>query len=228
MKLILFDIDGTLIRSNGAGRAALQVALEDVYGTAGPIADYPMSGKTDWRIVRDLLTAVRFTPAQIDPKLPTLYHRMGEVAREMFPHKGIKPCDGIMQLLAFLRTQEDVVLGLLTGNNDQTALLKLEAAGIDVSPFKVNAFGSEAIDRNDLPAIAYKRALALMGDTAVSAKTFIIGDTPADVLCARAGQAVAIAVASGWHGSETLAKYRPDYLFKNLGDTTAVLESFGL
>ncbi|MEM7115691.1 MAG: HAD hydrolase-like protein, partial [Chloroflexota bacterium] len=87
------------------------------------------------------------------------------------------------------------------------------------------AYGSDAADRNKLPAIAMQRAVTLTNCTFIGANTSIIGDTPADILCARAGQATAVAVASGWHARETLSKHHPDFLFDNLLDTNAVLEA---
>lgn len=223
MKLILFDIDGTLIRSHGGGRAALQAALEEIFGTAGPIDTYRMGGKTDVRIITDLLTAVGVPPAVFMPQLSAIYELMVTKAEEIFPDKKMVQCPGVFELLVALNQCEDVVLGLLTGNNHLTAPLKLLAADIDPRQFRVAAYGSDAADRNDLPAIAWKRAKELTGCDFDGKNTVIIGDTPADILCARAGQATAVALASGWHAASTLAQYRPDYLFDNLVDTEEVL-----
>ena len=223
MKLILFDIDGTLIRSHGGGRAALQAALEEIFGTAGPIDTYRMGGKTDIRIITDLLTAAGVEPAKFMPKLTTIYELMVLKAEDVFPDKKMVQCAGIYDLLKALNKREDVVLGLLTGNNHLSAPLKLLAADIDPRQFRVTAYGSDAADRNELPAIAWQRAKELTGYDFDGKNTVIIGDTPADILCARAGLATAVAVASGWHATNTLAQYRPDYLFENLANTEEVL-----
>lgn len=225
MKLLLFDIDGTIIRSHSAGRMALAKTLKDVYGTAGPIDSYRMSGKTDLRIITDLLTAAGLEPSQIDDGLEAAYEGMRINGREIFPGQGIAPCAGIEALLGVLRPRNDVLLGLLTGNVSGTAPLKISAAGIDPSQFKMGAYGSDSIDRNELPAIAMERAKRLTGHSYSGNNTVIIGDTPADILCARAGKARAIAVASGWHSASTLANYHPDHLFDNLSDTAAVVSS---
>jgi phosphoglycolate phosphatase len=224
--LLLFDIDGTLIRSNSAGRQTIAYALEQVFGTSGPLQDYRMGGKTDPRIITDLLTAVGFTRDAITAKLPLVYDLMTRHGRETFASKGIQPCLGVPELLSTLGVLSDVVLGLLTGNIVSTAPLKLTAAGLDPTQFRLGAYGSDSMDRNKLPDIAMKRATELTGQPFSGENTVIIGDTPADILCARAGKATAVAVASGWHAAATLAQYKPDYLLENLSDTgtvTAVL-----
>jgi phosphoglycolate phosphatase-like HAD superfamily hydrolase len=223
MKLILFDIDGTLIRSHGGGRAAMQAALEEVFGTAGPIDNYRMGGKTDARIIMDLLAGSGIETADIEAQLPTIYELMTTKAHMIFPDKKMVQCLGVPELLTALNEQNDVLLGLLTGNNHLTAPLKLAAADIHPEQFRLGAYGSDAQDRNDLPVIAWQRAKELTGIDFDGKNTVIIGDTPADILCARAGQATAVAVASGWHAANTLAQYRPDYLFDNLADTQEVL-----
>ncbi|MCP5098850.1 MAG: HAD hydrolase-like protein [Chloroflexi bacterium] len=223
-KLILFDIDGTLIRSHGGGRQALGEALQDVFGTAGPVEDYPMGGKTDARIITDLLIAAGIPRDNIAPKLPEVYARMAEKGVIIFWEKGMDPCVGIPPLLTALQAMShDVVLGLLTGNSSATAPLKLSAAGIMPTQFVVGAYGSDAMDRNQLPAIAMSRASELTGQPFNGNNTVIIGDTPADILCARAGKATAVAVATGWHSSTTLATYQPDHLLENMADTQAIL-----
>lgn len=224
MKLLLFDIDGTLIRSHGAGRQALGLALEALFATSGPLADYQMSGKTDARIVTDLLTAIGLPPAEIPKKLPQVYALMAEKARTVFWENEMAVCPGVVPLLLALQAREDVLLGLLTGNSEGTAPLKLQAAGLEPALFRVGAFGSDDLDRNQLPAVAMARAAALNGNVYSGENTVVIGDTPADILCARAAGATAVAVASGWHSSSTLQKYQPDYLLDNMTDTGHVLD----
>ena len=223
-RLLLFDIDGTLIRSNGAGRLTLAFALEKLFGTVGPLENYNMSGKTDPRIITDLLTAIGVEPKEIKKQLPAIYELMAEHGQKIFQEKEMTACVGVPELLAQLVGREDVLVGLLTGNSQLTAPLKLSAAGIDPLQFRVGAYGSDAMDRNELPAIGMSRANQLTGLPFDGNNTIIIGDTPADILCARAGKATAVAVASGWHGTATLADYQPDHLFDNLGDTDRILQ----
>lgn len=225
MRLLLFDIDGTLIRSNSAGRSVMAYALETVYGTAGPIEDYRMGGKTDRRIIADLLTAVNIPKAKIEAGLPEVYRLMTEKGAEIFPERDMRVCPGIETLLATLQTRPDAVVGLLTGNIEGVAPLKLAAAGIEPSQFRLGAYGSDHADRNKLPQVAMQRANELTGCTFIGANTTIIGDTPADILCARAGNATAVAVASGWHAAHTLNDHHPDFLFESFTDTSTVLEA---
>jgi phosphoglycolate phosphatase len=224
VRLLLFDIDGTLIRGDKAGRLAMGAALEHVFGTKGSLDTYPMGGKTDLGIVNDVLIEAGLDLEEIDGKIAYFYTMMAEFARDIYPTRIISPCPGVQSLLVQLRDRDDVLLGLLTGNAQTTAPLKLYAAGIDPNQFVVAAFGSDNIDRNKLPAIALQRVNAMTGKTISGDNVVIIGDTPADVACARAGGAKAVAVASGWHTADTLLQYQPDYLFTDLSDTVAVLK----
>ncbi|MCI0576515.1 MAG: haloacid dehalogenase-like hydrolase [Chloroflexi bacterium] len=224
MRLLLFDIDGTLIRSVGVGKAAMVYAMEQVFGTAGPVDSYDMAGKTDPLIITDLMTAAGLALADIETGLPAVYELMAEKGRVLFTSDGIAPCTGVPELLAALAGHEDVLLGLLTGNINTTAPLKLAAAGIDPTLFRIGAYGSDAGDRNLLPALALERACQLTGHSFNGQNTVVIGDTPADIACARASGATAVAVATGRYSAGTLADYQPDYLLENLADTLAVLD----
>jgi phosphoglycolate phosphatase-like HAD superfamily hydrolase len=223
MRLVLFDIDGTLIHVNRGGRAALAAALTELFGTAGPIESYSMAGKTDSRIVRDLLGAAGFSPAQIEARLESVYEEMAWRAPAIFRRHNMLPCPGVPALLSALQQRSDVLLGLLTGNNRITAPLKLQAAGIDPALFTLGAFGCDQADRNRLPEIAMERARALIGEPISPRDTVIVGDTPADIICGRSSGAVTVAVASGGYSSETLASYHPDVLLTSLLDTPAVV-----
>ena len=224
MQLVLFDIDGTLLRSKGAGKAALVQALEEVFGTAGPSENYHMAGKTDPLIITDLLTAAGFSLPEIEERLPEIYGLMAAYGPQYFVQRGITACSGVADLLAALAERDDVFLGLLTGNINRTAPLKLAAAGIDPALFRVGAYGSDEKDRNRLPAVAMGRAAAFTGRAFSGNNTTIIGDTPADITCARYSGSKAVAVASGDYSTNTLAEYQPDHLLENLVDTKAVLE----
>ena len=223
MKLLLFDIDGTLIKGNRAGRLALAAALVEVFGTGGILDNYDMGGKTDLRIVTDVL-ADWVPPAAIEAKLPELTAAMARHANTIYPERGIISCPGVPELLGALRGNKGVILGLLTGNVEATASLKLSAAGIDPQQFVVRAYGSDDINRNNLPQLAMRRATELTGATMTGDNVVVIGDTAADIECARAGGARAVAVATGWHGANALAACNPDHLFLDLSDTESVLQ----
>ena len=224
MRLLLFDIDGTLVNINGAGRKVLKQALQEVFGTAGPIDDYSLAGTTDSQTIYDLLTATGFSIDEIEDGLPSVYQTMAEKGKILFFHDTFSPCPGVKILLDRLASSKNILLGLMTGNAESTAPLKLTAAQIDPACFQVGSFGSDAQDRNQLPGMAMKRASAKVGETFDGSNTVIIGDTPADIACARASGATAVAVATGGSPLTTLAKYEPDYLLDNLANLDLVLK----
>jgi phosphoglycolate phosphatase-like HAD superfamily hydrolase len=226
-KLVLFDLDGTILWTNGAGRRAIREALIDEMGTAGPIESYSFAGKTDPQIVRDLLMAAGHPHADSDSHVARVCRRYEELLRSELaaPSRDLRVYVGVEELLAVLTARADTVVGLLTGNLEEGAALKLEAVGIDVKQFRVGAFGSDASDRADLPAIAAERAAPLMGWVPQGDNVVIIGDTPADVTCGRGIQARAIAVATGPYDIDQLAAAGPYALFRDLSNTARVIEA---
>ncbi|MEI2612153.1 MAG: HAD hydrolase-like protein [Candidatus Promineifilaceae bacterium] len=226
MKLLLFDIDGTLIHANGAGIQILVRALQDVFGTTGPVDSYDMGGKTDTRIITDLMSAAAIPAPEIQSQLLTVFAQM--VTYSQMLEGKVTLCPGVTPLLAALQGRDDVLLGLLTGNTEQMAPLKIAAAGLDPSLFQVGAYGCQHYDRDQLPALAMQRATHLARQPIAGHDTLIIGDTPLDIQCARAGGAKAVAVATGRYSTHTLKQYNPDFLFADLTDTTTILEALDL
>jgi len=226
-KLVLFDLDGTILWTDGAGRSAIREALIDEMGTAGPIDSYSFAGKTDPQIVRELLRAAGHPHADSDSYVARVCRRYTDLLRSELavPSRDLKVFVGVAELLATLAARVDTILGLLTGNLEESAALKLEAVGIDVSQFRVGAFGSDASDRAALPAIAAERAAPLMGWVPQGDSVVIIGDTPADVTCGRGIQARAIAVATGPYDVDQLAAAGPYAVFSDLSDTAQVIEA---
>lgn len=224
LRLLLFDIDGTLIYSNRMGMLSLAGALEQTFGTAGPIDQYQLGGKTDRQMILDLMMAAGFSPTEVEAKMELVFKYMTVKGHQLFQAgNGLRPCPGVPALLAHLHNHPQSVLGLLTGNICSTSPLKLRGAGIDPTQFRVGAYGSDSADRNDLPLIAMQRASQLLQQEFNFKNSIIIGDTPADIICARCANVPAVAVATGKFTAATLAQYRPDYLLENLTDTTAVL-----
>ncbi|MEP7064723.1 MAG: HAD hydrolase-like protein [Gemmatimonadota bacterium] len=225
MKLVLFDIDGTILWSDGAGRRAMTEALTTVFGGAGP-TDYRYDGKTDPQIVRDLMRASGHTDETIDERIAPLMERyLGGLERELAGSGGSRAhvFDGVRELLDVLEARDDVVLGLLTGNLRAGAAIKLHAAGIDINRFRVCAFGSDHHARGELPGVAQRRAQQDLGVSIPGDRIFVIGDTPADIECGQAIGARAIAVATGRYTPEELARHHPFALFSSLADTEAVM-----
>jgi phosphoglycolate phosphatase len=224
-RLLLFDIDGTLINSNRTGRMVVGRALAQVFATAGAVATYDFAGKTDRRIVFDLMTAEGWSAAEIENRFPDFAAWMARYGKELFTPDRIRPCPGVLPLIAALQDRPHTVLGLLTGNLEATAPLKLQAAGIDPGHFCAGAYGSDSSDRNELMAIALDRVKESVGLRFNREEVVILGDTPADIRVARTGQARVIAVATGPVAWDTLREHKPDHLFTDFTATTAVLDA---
>jgi len=222
VKLVLFDIDGTLLWSDGAGRRAMTAALVELFGGAGP-TDYRYDGKTDPQIVRELMRAAGHDDATIDARMERLVERylMG-LERELGNGAHTRVFPGVLPLLDELEARDDVVLGLLTGNFHAGAALKLRSAGLDIARFRVGAFGSDHHHRPALPAVAQRRAREVLGLDLRGRDLVVVGDTPADIECSRAVDASAIAVATGRYSVDELAAHEPLAVFATLADTAAV------
>lgn len=225
-RLVLFDIDGTLLSSHGAGRRAMEAALVEVFGSRGA-PGYRYDGKTDRQIVRDLMRGAGFEDAIIDARMPQVIDAyVVGLRRELAaPHARVEALTGVMALLDALRQQAHCVVGLLTGNLEPGAEHKLTAAGIGFDRFAVGAFGSDHEVRSELPAVAQRRARERLGLHIEGRAMVIIGDTPSDIQCGRPIGARAIAVATGHYSIDALASHDPDAVFSDLGDTEAVLSA---
>ncbi|MFO7661814.1 MAG: HAD hydrolase-like protein [Chloroflexota bacterium] len=224
-RLLLFDIDGTLVNSNRTGRMAVGRALAQVFGTAGGVTTYDFAGKTDRRIVFDLMTAEGWSTTEIENRFADFETWMVRFGEELFTPDRIRPCPGVIPLLTALQDRPQAFLGLLTGNLQVTAPLKLQAAGINPSLFCAGAYGSDSSDRNELMAIALDRVEESVGLRFHTEEVVILGDTPADIRVARAGQARAIAVATGPVSWQVLHEHEPNHLFTDFTATTAVLDA---
>lgn len=223
-RLLLFDVDGTLLRANGTGRIMLAESMRRVYGTAGAIDTYEFGGRTDRRMVRDLLTREGWTIEAIEERLPELYAEMIRQGEQLFNTGQVSACPGVPELLARLHGRPDAVLGLLTGNIEPTARLKIRAARLDPDQFRVGAFGSDSVERNDLLPIVWRRANELTGHAFAGIDTVIIGDTPADIQCAQSGAVRSVAVSTGWSSKDSLRQCEPDHLLDDLADIDRVVD----
>jgi phosphoglycolate phosphatase-like HAD superfamily hydrolase len=220
----LFDVDGTLVTAGGAGRTALGRALEEVYGTVGAIDRYDFRGKTDPRIVLDVLGAAGWDEADIRARLPSCFAAYVRELETLIADGGrVRLMPGATALVSALSTREDAIVGLLTGNIEPGARVKLRSTGL-WPLFRVGAFGSDDHDRRRLPAIACDRVRALVGHEIPFGRVTIIGDTPLDVDCARACGAVAVAVATGHYAHGELAACDPDHLFGDFSDVDRAVE----
>ncbi len=226
-RLVLFDIDGTLLWPDGAGRASLKGALQELFGTAGGIDAYQFVGHTDRETVFTLMGREGFSQEEIEQRFARIGPIMEEALARLIAEKkhNIRPCPGAHELIARLLDCEGVILGLVTGNLRPTAAIKLRAAGFDPGVFKVGAFGHLSPWRADLPPHAVDEANRLAGVSFRKGQIVIIRDTPDDVTCGRGVGARSIAVMTGWVQRPELEAAGPDYLFDDLGETQAVLDA---
>ena len=221
MHALLFDIDGTLLDAGGAGARALLAALAQVYGRPFSRNGVPFAGRTDLAIVNDLvianglLTEARDRSLAVFETLPAWM----KIETERTP---AVPCPGVPPLLNRLARRDDLLMGLVTGNQRETAAIKLASAGLDPELFPFGAYGNESADRNTLPPLALKRAAVLTGRAVTSA--VVVGDTPADIACARANGLRSLAVATGAYPYPALEQAAPDHLLPDLNDLDRVLE----
>jgi phosphoglycolate phosphatase len=218
VRLLLFDIDGTLLSARGAGRRAVKGALERIYGTAGVIDAYDLRGKTDPRIVFDVLEAAGIAPERIRERLDEFFEAYARgLAEEVGEGENIVTLPGVATLVRQLGEMSGVLLGLLTGNIEEGARIKLNPTGL-WPHFLVGAFGSDDADRRRLPSLAARRAHAQVGYPFRPDEVVVIGDTPLDIDCARAFGAVAVAVATGYHTRAELLSHGPDLIFDDFSD----------
>jgi len=223
MRLFLFDIDGTLVTARGAGRVAIGQALQATYGVTGPIESYDFRGRTDQRIVWDLMRAAGVDESRIAAGMKDCFAAyVAELDRLIGDGVRVTILPGVQELVRALSARDDAIVGLLTGNIEPGARVKLRSTGL-WPLFRVGAFGSDDMDRRRLPAIACERAHRVLGRRFAFEEVTIIGDTPLDVDCARACGAVAVAVATGFHPAEDLRACTPDHLFVDFSDVAAAV-----
>jgi phosphoglycolate phosphatase-like HAD superfamily hydrolase len=216
-RLVLFDIDGTLI-SGGPARAAFHHALLDVFGTAGPIDEWEFSGKTDPQIARELLTEAGLERDRVDEGLPALWERYLAEMEVRLPTCPPEVLPGVRELLDRLVAEGQVALGLLTGNVAGGARLKLSSAGL-YSTLSVGAFGSDHEERSELVPIALRRAVEHWGTRFTVEDAVVVGDTPRDVDCGRSHGARTVAVATGRFGVDLLRSAGADGVLETFADT---------
>lgn len=220
-RLVLFDIDGTLLSDGGASREAFSEALAEVYGFRGDASRYDFSGRTDPQIARMILRDDGRSDDDVDARLPTFWpHYLGGLARNVPGRVRILP--GILALLDAVLADEQLTVALLTGNIEPGARLKLGATALN-DPFSFGAFGSDSPRREELPPIAVRRAAQLTGHLFRGSDVVIIGDSIYDVRCAVPHGATTIAIASGKTPAQTLRAENPDHFFESAADLQGIM-----
>ena len=234
-KLVLFDIDGTLVLTGGAGIRAMNRACEELVGHPEALANIPVAGRTDRIILSDVVKAAGHS---LDDGLleqlrdSYILHLREEIERpgrtqnfeSLGARGGIKAVmPGIRELLVALDERDDVFLGLLTGNFEAGARIKLEHFDL-WHYFRCGAFGDDSADRNDLVPFAVKRAQERGAPRVASEHILVVGDTPHDIACARAVAAVPVAVATGGFTADQLREHGAEIVFQDLSRTEEFLE----
>lgn len=226
-KLVLFDIDGTILLSAGAGRRAIVGAVREQVGPSAALHQIRFDGKTDPQIIAELLEAAGYSAPHQDDQVEALCSRYVDLLEHELGDPACKTTlmPGVLTLLDRLEKEKGVVLGLLTGNMARGAALKLRAGGLDPGRFLVGAYGSDSAHRPELPPIAARRAERYFGRIPQGPEVIIIGDTPADIACGACINARAIGVATGAYSLADLMSCAPHAAFETLSDADQVLEA---
>jgi phosphoglycolate phosphatase len=232
LRILLWDIDGTLVRSTRVGvfREYTAPMLEKVFGTAGRLAEMSVSGMTDLQIAVEALRSEGITLEFIGERLEDLRRQyMQEMERVTGNGARLfRALPGARKILKTLAEHSRYRSALLTGNIEPAAQLKMSLVGLSSFFQLPGAYGDESHDRRDLPALAAKRINRTLGLELPPSQFIVIGDTPNDIECAKHFGARAVAVATGRaYGPDELLSHNPDALLPGLSDTRLVLRTLG-
>ncbi|MBV9925766.1 MAG: HAD family hydrolase [Acidobacteria bacterium] len=229
LRVILWDIDGTLLHSrrHGAFKEYMRPALVRVFGTAGRLDEMVVSGMTDLQIFAEALRDEGFTPEQIRGHLPELIEIfLGGMERMAAEGELFTALPGAREALAAVEREPRYLNSLLTGNVEPAARLKLRLTGLEHFFRLPGAFGELSHDRRDLPAVARERISRHLNQDIDPEQLVVIGDTPNDIACARHFGTRAVAVATGRsHSTDELLRHNPDAVLPDLTDTKLLLRT---
>ncbi len=223
-RLLLWDIDATLVTTAGAGDRALKRAITERWRVEDDLHDIEIAGRTDAHIAASVLRkyGVEPTPSELASFLERYLAHLGD----FLPQLQGRVLPGVAELLRLTHGRDDRVLGLLTGNLQRGARLKLERYGL-WHYFDFGAFADDDMDRNRLGEFARRRALEKHGHEFEGAFIDVIGDTGHDIACGKAFGARTVAVATGSWTREQLARWEPDFLFDDLSQVETVMKTLG-
>lgn len=224
MHVLLFDIDGTLLSSGGAGQSAMEAALRKEFLPTLPKVDIPTAGRTDRAICRDLFLQFGLEDRpEVWARFQAAY--FSELPRHLERRNGMV-LPGVRELLSRVSARDDILVGLLTGNFREGARLKLSHHGLD-HHFRCGGYGDRHLDRDDVAREAWQAAREVAPHADIE-RTWVIGDTPSDIRCARAIGAKVLAVATGIFAVEDLSSHGPDVLRPDISDHDGVLREIGI
>jgi phosphoglycolate phosphatase len=219
IRLILFDIDGTLIRTGGAGVRAWDRAFALEFGIHGAVRDIPLAGRTDSSLVRQCFRQYRIPIT--DENVERFFDTYVFLLHELLHHTNGGACPGVNSFIEQLESLPHApVVGLLTGNIRLGAEIKLRHFGL-WNYFRVGAFADDHEERGQIAIRARERATALLGKPLRGEEILVVGDTPHDIACARAIQAHVLAVGTGGHSCEELRACAPTWTVNSLRELHA-------
>lgn len=220
-RLLLFDIDGTLIWG-GPAKDAFCLAMVETFGTAGDIETFSFAGRTDPEIARGLLAGTGMSDEEIERGFPELWDRYLGYLEARLPANPVDILPGVPALLDALAAEPGIAMGLLTGNIIRGAQLKLGSAGL-LDHFLMGSYGSDHEERDELPAIALSRARDTWGVDFDPQDVLVLGDTPRDVACGKREGLRTLAVATGHHDADSLRATGADHVVEDFSDTAAIV-----
>jgi phosphoglycolate phosphatase-like HAD superfamily hydrolase len=221
-RLLLFDIDSTLVNTGGAGFKALQRVIKNRYGAADELDDIEIAGKTDRNIAADILE--KYGVAPTTENVSALLDEYVDLVARLLPQLNGCVLPGIYEILTRMKAKPDRVLGLLTGNIERGAKLKLQRYQL-WDFFEFGAFADDHQDRNQLGKFARARAQETHGHEFDAAQIDVIGDTGHDIACGKAFGARTVAVATGSWPRQKLSAFEPDFLFDDLSNVDEVIRT---
>lgn len=232
--LVLFDIDGTILQmKKGISKEIFSRFLINLFGKNIENAHIPtFHGMTDLQIIKEIALNIGYPFEQIEENLTEIWSDLSKDYVKYCKKENMKLMPGIVELLDLLDKDDDIKLGLLTGNIKNNAYAKLDVYGLS-HYFPVGAFGDDCYDRDKLPEIAFRRANEYYkGAKFNSDNSMIVGDSPLDIKCGKSNNMSVLAVATGWSSREELAEHSPEFLFDDFKDANNVYKTiknyFGL
>jgi phosphoglycolate phosphatase len=224
-KVLLFDIDGTLLLTGGIGKISFNKAFEKIFSIPDVWKNTAPQGKTDPEIFLEIIGAHLNRPLLEDEYLKLCSVYVENVERELPKARNFISMPGVMELIPALAKESDkFLMGIETGNIEEVAYLKLRHLGL-LECFNFGGFGSDHEERSEIISIALQRAARILAEEINPKNVFVIGDAPQDILAAKANSCVSIAVATGpAFTKEQLAELNPDYLLDDLSDLEGFLK----
>jgi phosphoglycolate phosphatase len=225
--LILFDIDGTILKYKRAlSRELFRDIIKKIFNVEIPYSSLPsFAGMTDLQILKDISSNIGIKAEDLHKEMPILWVNLFSEFKKICNTDNVELLSGAKELINLLANDENLQLGLLTGNFKENAYLKLNIFDLG-KYFPFGAFGNDHENRNELPPIAIKRANEFANyNKYLKDNTVIVGDSPRDIECARVNSIPVLAVSTGGFTAEELKKYKPDFIFDNLTDYKFVFDT---